>query len=271
MSITTLTQIQDLDDLALIGWQAAVRAGEFLLHERPADLRVDYKSSRTDPVTEMDRNAESIIVHHIRESRPDDGFLGEEGSDDPGTSGVRWIIDPLDGTVNYLYGQPLWGVSVAAEVDGILHMGIVITPAQDEAFIGIRGQGSWRVHRQQVERLPGSTVTDLGVALVTTGFGYEAERRRAQAGFLATLAPRIRDLRRLGACVVDLTWLSMGRVDAYYEQGVNLWDFAAGAVIAREAGLVVSGLHSDEPTSDLLLAAPPRLHEELRQLFLEFL
>lgn len=271
MSETTLAQIQRMDDLATVGWEAAIGAAEFLLHERPAELRVDYKSSRTDPVTEMDRKAESLIVQHIRASRPDDGFLGEEGSDDAGTSGVRWIIDPLDGTVNYLYGQPLWGVSVAAEVDGVLHLGIVVTPAQDEAFFGIRGRGSWRVHRQQAERLPGSTVTDLGLALVTTGFGYDAEHRRAQAAFLARLAPRIRDLRRFGACVVDLTWLSMGRVDAYYEQGVNLWDFAAGAVIAREAGLVVSGLHGDDPTSDLILAAPPRLHEELRQLFLEFL
>lgn len=268
--MTTLAEIQRLDDLATIGWQAAARAGDFLLNERPADLRVDYKSSRTDPVTQMDKTAESMIVQHIRESRPDDGFLGEEGSDDAGTSGVRWIIDPLDGTVNYLYGQPLWGVSVAAEVDGILHLGIVMTPAQGEAFLGIRGQGSWRVQHGQAERLPGSAVTDLGLALVSTGFGYDAERRRAQAAFLTTLAPRIRDLRRLGACVVDLTWLSMGRVDAYYEQGVNLWDFAAGAVIARESGLLVTGLHGDEPTSDLILAAPPALHEELRQMFLAF-
>jgi myo-inositol-1(or 4)-monophosphatase len=271
MPATTLVEIQRLDELAAIGWEAAARAGDFLLNERPADLHVDYKSSRTDPVTQMDKTAESIIVQHIRASRPDDGFLGEEGSDDAGTSGVRWIIDPLDGTVNYLYGHPLWGVSVAAEVEGVVNLGIVMTPAQDEAFCGIRGQGSWRIRRGQAERLPGTAVTDLSLALVTTGFGYDAAHRRAQAEFLTTLAPNIRDLRRLGACVIDLTWLAMGRVDAYYEQGVNLWDFAAGAVIAREAGLVVTGLHGDEPTSDLILAAPPALHGDLRQMLVDFL
>jgi myo-inositol-1(or 4)-monophosphatase len=266
MPSTTLSEVLRIDDFAAIGWDAATLAGDFLLNERPADLRVDFKSSRTDPVTEMDRAAEQMVVGHIRAVRPDDGFLGEEGANDPGRSGVRWIIDPLDGTVNYLYGLPLWGVSVAAEVDGVLHAGIVITPAQDEAFVGIRGVGSWRVRGGQADRLTGSAVNEFELAMVSTGFGYDADRRRAQAEVLATLAPRIRDVRRFGSCVIDLTWLAMGRVDAYYERGVNLWDFAAGAVIAREAGILVTGLHGDEPTHDMIVAAPPALHGELRHL-----
>lgn len=264
--MSSLTSILGIDELAAIGWDAAAMAGDFLLNERPADLRVDFKSSRTDPVTEMDRAAEAMIVQRIAEQRPDDGFLGEEGADQPGSSGVRWIIDPLDGTVNYLYGLPLWGVSVAAEVDGVLQIGVVATPAQGESFLGIRGAGSWRVRDGHAERLPGSSVDELSLAMLTTGFGYDAERRRSQASVLATLAPRVRDVRRFGSCVIDLTWLAMGRVDAYYERGVNLWDFAAGAVIAREAGLVVTGLHGDDPTHDLILAAPVALHGELRNL-----
>jgi myo-inositol-1(or 4)-monophosphatase len=260
MPTTTLAQVLHLDELASIGWDAAVLAGDFLLNERPDDLRVDFKSSKTDPVTEMDRTAEELVVSHIRGLRPDDGFLGEEGANDAGTSGVRWIIDPLDGTVNYLYNLPLWGVSVAAEVNGVLHAGIVVTPAQDEAFVGVRGVGSWRIRYGQADRLTGSAVTEFDLAMVTTGFGYDAERRRAQAEVVTELAPRIRDMRRFGSCVIDLTWLAMGRVDAYYERGVNLWDFAAGAVIAREAGLLVTGLHGDEPTHDMIVAAPPELH-----------
>lgn len=268
MPSLSLAEVLHIDDLAAIGWDAATLAGDFLLNERPADLRVDFKSSKTDPVTEMDRAAERMVVSHIRALRPDDGFLGEEGADEPGRSGVRWIIDPLDGTVNYLYNLPLWGVSVAAEVDGVLHAGIVITPAQDEAFIGIRGVGSWRVRNGQADRLPGSAVEDCELAMVATGFGYDPERRRAQAAVLATIAPRIRDVRRFGSCVIDLTWLAMGRVDAYYERGVNLWDFAAGAVIAREAGLLVTGLHGDEPTNDMIVAAPPALHAHIRDMIL---
>jgi len=250
--------------LADIAWRAARLAGEFLLNERPANLRVGTKSSPTDPVTEMDQGAERIIVAAIKDHRPDDGFLGEEGSDAPGSTGVRWIIDPLDGTVNFIYGVPIWAVSIGVEVDGVLECGVVNVPAQGEAFIGIRGHGSWHVRDDHALRLRPTWAQSLDMALVGTGFGYVPEQRVRQTALMAALAPQVRDVRRFGACAVDLCWLALGRLDFYYEDGVHPWDFAAGAVIAREAGCLVTGLDDEEPSSAMLVAGSPALHREMR-------
>jgi myo-inositol-1(or 4)-monophosphatase len=269
VTTTPIEEILALDPGAPIAWAAADRAGTFLLHERPADMWVGSKSSPTDPVTEMDRGAERIIVDSIRAVRPDDGFLGEEGSDESGTTGVRWVIDPLDGTVNYVYNLPIWAVSIGMEVDGRYTLGVVNVPAQGESFIGITGHGSWHVQGGMARRITSSHPTDIGMAMVATGFGYDHERRMGQARIMAALAPRVRDFRRLGSCAVDLCWLAAGRFDVYYEVGVNAWDFAAGAVIAREAGVMVTGLHSPEPTSEMIIAAPAALYKVVRPVLQE--
>ncbi len=244
-------------------WRAATAAGRFLKDERPTALVIDTKSSPSDSVTVMDRTAESMIVDMLLGPRPDDGLLGEEGGERPGTSGVRWIVDPLDGTVNYLYGIPLWGVSIAAEVDGVVEVGVVATPMSDEVFIGTRGKGSWCVRDGVAERLAVRSCDSLESALVSTGFGYAAARRRRQAAVLAGLIGSVRDVRRSGCAVIDLCWLARGRMDGLFEVGLNAWDIAAGGLIAREAGAVVTGL-SDEDASVLILAAVPGLHAALR-------
>jgi myo-inositol-1(or 4)-monophosphatase len=264
VSTPSLEGILRESPLAGLAWRAAQQAGIFLLDERPANLRVGTKSSPTDPVTEMDQGAERIIVTSISAERPHDGFLGEEGADDPGSTGVRWIIDPLDGTVNYIYGIPIWAVSIGVEIDGVLECGVVNIPAQREAFVGIRGEGSWHVRGDVIARISPSWAKTLDMALIGTGFGYKPEQRAIQTALMASLAPRVRDVRRFGACAVDLCWLALGRLDMYYEDGVQPWDFAAGAVIAREAGCLVTSLESDEPSSDMLLAGPPSLHQEMR-------
>jgi myo-inositol-1(or 4)-monophosphatase len=256
--------------LAAHGYAAARIAGDFLLHARPAQLVVDAKSSPTDAVTQMDREAERLLTQHLLDGRPDDAIIGEEGADRAGTSGVRWIVDPLDGTVNYIYGLPMWGVSVAAHVAGELEIGIVIAPAFDEAFVAVRGSGAWHRRGGQWHRITMANDPTLAHALVATGFAYRASARAEQAAVIAELLPEIRDMRRMGACVIDLCWLALGRVDAYFEVGLNEWDYSAGVVIAREAGLHVTGLFDDEPSPEFLIAGPPGVHAALRAFFRGF-
>jgi myo-inositol-1(or 4)-monophosphatase len=254
-------------DLALdhpllpLAWRAASAAGALLLAGRHDDLEVATKSTRTDVVTQMDTAAEALLVTAIRAERPDDGILGEEGADRAGTSGVRWVLDPLDGTVNFLYGLPSWAVSVAAEVDGAVEVGVVAVPVHAETFVAVRGQGAWRVAGDRVERLVPTHPEDLGQCLVATGFGYAPARRAAQARALTVVLPEVRDIRRAGAAAVDLCWVAAGRVDAYYERGLNPWDFAAGALIAREAGLVAGGPGGGDPSTELTWVAPAHLAE----------
>lgn len=250
--------------LAGHGYAAACIAGDFLLHARPAQLVVDAKSSPTDAVTQMDREAERLLVQHLLDGRPDDAIVGEEGANRVGTSGVRWIVDPLDGTVNYIYGLPMWGVSVAAEIDGELQIGIVIAPAFDEAFVAVRGSGAWHRRGGQWHRITVATDPTLSHALVATGFAYRASARAEQAAVIAELLPLVRDLRRMGACVIDLCWLALGRLDAYFEVGLNEWDYSAGVVIAREAGLEVTGLFDPHPSPEFLIAGAPAVQAQLR-------
>lgn len=250
----------ELRDLAV---EVAQAAGALALDKRPADVAVTgTKSSPTDIVTEMDRASEALITSALKAARPDDGLLGEEGTVDSGRTGVRWLIDPIDGTVNYLYDIPTWSVSIAAELVGEVVAGVVHVPRLGETFTATRGGGAW-LDGVQIRANP---PVALGQALVATGFGYASARRSKQAEVVSWLLPKVRDIRRAGSCAIDLCWVACGRVDAYYERGPQLWDLAAGALIAREAGAVVAGLHGRPPSTELTIAAPSGLFEQLHDL-----
>jgi myo-inositol-1(or 4)-monophosphatase len=219
------------------------------------ELRVSAKSTPTDLVSEADHAAEHLIRERIGAARPGDGVLGEEGGDHAGTSGVRWIVDPLDGTVNFLFGIPQWAVSIACEdADGML-VGVVYDPMRDELFSAVR-DGAPTLDGQPITA---STKEDMATAMVGTGFGYDAEVRRAQAVIAARLLPEVRDLRRFGAAAIDLAWTACGRLDAYYEHGLNAWDLAAGGLICERAGLVVQPLEPVGPSAPGVLVAPTAL------------
>jgi myo-inositol-1(or 4)-monophosphatase len=254
----------DARDLLEIALDAARKAGRLLAGAgRPEVAAV--KSSPTDVVTEMDRAAEALIKETIAAARPGDAFLAEE-SGEAGNSRVRWVIDPLDGTVNYLYGLADWAVSIAAEVDGTVVAGVVEVPRHGETFGAVRGGGAWReartpegtlAARHMLRCAPGP---ELSQALVATGFGYLAGGRRVQGEVVAALLPQIRDIRRGGSAAVDLCNVAVGRVDGYYERGLNPWDFAAGALIAGQAGAVVGGLNGAALSTSMTIAAGPRLY-----------
>jgi myo-inositol-1(or 4)-monophosphatase len=223
---------------------------------------VSTKSTPTDVVTAADKAVERQVVAALRQVRPGDAVLGEETGVSNGSAGadaVRWILDPIDGTVNYLYDLPQYAVSLAAEVGGRVVAGVVHNPATGTEWTATRGGGAWRDGR----RLGGSGVSDLGQALVATGFGYDPARRAHQARVLAGLLPKIRDIRRFGAASIDLCLAAEGAVDAYYEKGLAPWDSAAGGLVAVEAGLLVTGLSGAPPGPDLVLAAPPGIHQAL--------
>lgn len=260
-AVMHLTEVLATHPLLPTAWQAGWSAGLFLRDQRPDSLAVETKSTPTDAVSEMDRGAEALIVDLLLGRYPEDGFLGEEGGERSGSSGRRWVVDPLDGTVNYLYGIPLWGVSIALEEQGTTTLGVVVLPESDEAYVAVRGHGSWHVSRDSARRLAGSRADRLAQALVGTGFSYSAERRSAQAAVVQQLIHQVRDVRRSGCAVVDLCWLAEGHLDAHYEFGLNAWDLAAGALICREAGMVVSGDEGGEP--GLVLAASPGVSAEL--------
>lgn len=255
--------VSDLDHLARLAEQLALGAAELLLDGLTRGVtEVSTKSSPTDVVTDVDRASERFIVDGIAEARPDDGILGEEGTDVAGTSGVRWIIDPLDGTTNYVYGHAGFSVSIAVVVDGVPSVGVVADPIHDDLFSARLGGGAFR--NQAPIRC--SPVTDAGLALVATGFNYSAAVRHDQARVLVEMLPRIRDVRRMGGAAVDLCSTACGRVDAYYERGLAPWDLAAGTVIAREAGARVEDLRGGDPSATFVLAAPPALFDPLADL-----
>ncbi len=266
-----MTDAQHSDLLAL-AQEAARRAGELLRDGRPADLAVAAtKSSPIDVVTEMDIAAEKLITGLISEYRPDDGFLGEEGASTDGTSGVRWVIDPLDGTVNYLYGLPTWAVSIAAEQDGETLVGVVAAPMRGETFHAVRGRGAWARGAWAGERrLRCRPAAPLDQALVSTGFNYVTEVRTHQADVAQRLIPLLRDIRRGGSAAIDLCDLAAGRLDGYYERGLHPWDLAAGDLIAREAGAVTGGRPGERPSGDLTVAATPEVFEPLQRLLEDF-
>ncbi len=256
-------------DLLGLACEVALAAGRLLIGRGGRPEVVATKSSPTDVVTEADHAAEALIRELISAQRPDDRILGEEGGE-TGTraAGVRWIVDPLDGTVNYLYGLPDWAVSIAAEADGTVVAGVVFVPRRDELFSAALDGGAWLssgvLDRSGVDpasptRLACNRDVPLGLALVATGFGYDAGRRRVQGEVLQGVLPLVRDIRRGGSAAVDLCSVASGSVDAYYERGVNLWDIAAGSLIAAEAGARVTGLHGRPPSPSMTMAAAPPL------------
>lgn len=245
--------------------RAAADAARTLREQGIRDVAT--KTTDTDVVTAADRAVEKLAIEALRTARPRDAVLGEEsGTTDArleaGQEAVRWLLDPIDGTVNYLYGLAPYAVSLAAEVAGVVVAGVVREVSSGEEWTAIRGAGAWRAGR----RLAGSAVTTLRQSLVATGFAYDAARRGYQARVVAALLPEVRDIRRFGAASVDLCLAAEGRVDAYYEKGLNPWDYAAGALVAAEAGLSVTGLDGGPPGPGFVLAAPAGIYRDLRTL-----
>jgi myo-inositol-1(or 4)-monophosphatase len=253
--------VDDLfDEMLALATGLAAEAAALLVdgldHHR---LEVSTKSSPTDMVTEMDRASEALIVAGIRAARPGDGFVGEEGADHEGRSGVRC---PIDGTTNYLYAFPGFAVSIGAEYRGEVVVGVVNDPLHRDVFKAAKGRGATRNDLP----LHASTQDDLHLALVGTGFSYERERRLRQAVVLTKVLPHVRDIRRMGAAAVDLCSVACGRLDAFYERGLGPWDLAAGALIAAEAGATVGDLAGGPASGEFTLAASSALFEPLRAL-----
>ena len=239
------------------GFAVELAEGAAEVVRRGADraLATTSKSTSTDLVTEVDRASERWLVDRIRERRPDDAVLGEEGGERPGSSGVRWLVDPIDGTVNFVLGIPAYAVSVAAEIDGEVVAAAVCNPVTGEVFRATRGSGAWLGE----QRLHGPRAVPLDRAVVGTGFGYDRERRDRQGRVAARLLPLVADLRRIGSAALDLCAVASGRLDAYFEAGLNEWDYAAGALIAAEAGCVVTGLRGRRPGDGIVAAGGPAL------------
>ena len=256
--------------LLSVAVKVGVAAAEHIRGLRP-DGRVEIattKSSATDAVTAIDHATELFIRRQLLDERPDDTIIGEEGDDQRGSSGVTWLVDPIDGTVNFVYGIPQYAVSLAAVAHGETVAGFIINVVSGERWGAARGVGAWRSFGEERELLVATDPPAAGLAhaLVATGFNYVPEVRARQARAVAELMPRVRDIRRFGSAALDLCALASGRFDAYVEQGLQPWDLAAGALICREAGLVVAGLDAEgalgEPSERLVMAAPKALAEE---------
>jgi myo-inositol-1(or 4)-monophosphatase len=243
------------DELERLAIELAQRAAGVVRDGAADGLAVSAKSTATDLVTQVDRATERWLVDALTERRPRDAVLGEEGGGRTGTSGVRWLLDPIDGTVNFVLGIPHYAVSVAAELDGVVVAGAVCNPVSGELFHARLGGGGYLDDR----RLSGPRDVPLERAVVATGFSYAADVRTRQVAALAPMLPRIGDVRRLGAASLDLCFLAAGRLDAYFEAGLNPWDHAAGGLVATEAGCLVTGLRGRPPSERLYAAAGPGL------------
>lgn len=252
-----------MEKLLGIAEEAARAAGD-LLRARFAEPRtgVGVKSSSTDMVTDADRAAEELILARIRAARPADGVLGEETGDTPGTTGLRWIVDPLDGTTNFLFGIPQFAVSIACEDAAGTLVGVVHDPVRGETFAASRGRGA----TLDGERTLVTGATDLSRALLATGFSYLSEERAIQAEMLTRILPRVRDVRRAGSAALDLAWTAAGRFDGFYETPIQLWDRVAGMLLVREAGGRAEDLDAIGPSGPGCVAAGPALFGELRTL-----
>ena len=262
-SVPTGLDLAALEDVAC---RVVTEAGRLVVDERPAELGVSAKSSATDPVTVMDQRSQELVLRRLAELRPDDGVLGEEEGGRRGTSGVTWVVDPIDGTVNYLYDLPAYAVSLAAVVGDPSSpgewqplAGAVLSPATGELFHAHRGGGARLTTGRGTRSLQVTAADELAFALVGTGFGYAADLRARQGALLTELLPQVRDIRRLGSAALDLCFLGAGRLDAYYETGLNAWDRAAGELVAVEAGAVLGGPLDATATRVLTWAATPGL------------
>lgn len=259
-------------ELVAVAEEVARAAGRLVHDGRPENVGVAAtKSSAVDVVTAMDLASEELVRRLLARLRPDDAVLGEEGGHRPGTSGVTWVVDPIDGTVNYLYGLPAYAVSVAAVVGEptpatwTALAGCVHAPATGETWTAGRGLGAHLDGR----RLTLAAAPPLDRCLLGTGFGYRAQRRAAQAAVLAALLPRVRDVRRMGAAAIDLCQVATGRLDLYYERGLQPWDLAAGALVVVEAGGAVTGLRGAPAGEAMTVAGAPGRVDELAAILAE--
>lgn len=246
----------ELLDVALEAARAsAAQLGPRFGHDQ---REVRSKSTPTDLVSEADWAAETAIRQVLERRRPQDAILGEEGGE-TGRGELRWLIDPLDGTINFLFGVPQFAVSVACEDrDGAL-VGVVLDPVHEECFAATR----WGPAELNGAPIEASSADQLATALVATGFGYDARVRARQAAVLSRVLPRVRDIRRAGSAALDLSWCACGRYDAYYERGINPWDYGAGGLIAARAGLELRKLEAVGEDPEGILAAPAALVDEL--------
>jgi myo-inositol-1(or 4)-monophosphatase len=237
--------------------QRVGREAAAMLSERPAELEVSTKSTAIDVVTQMDIKVEGFIVEQLLAARPLDGMIGEEGAERVSQSGITWVIDPLDGTVNYLYDLPGWNVSIAAKDESGPLVGVVTAPSINSTWWAVRGGGAF--HNRK--RITCNDPIEFNRAMLATGFQYDTAHRSVQIEHVSKLLPQIRDLRRNGAAAVDLCHVAMGRVDGYFEHGLKEWDWAAGGLIAQEAGARFA--RYGEAPYMMTLAAGPRLFTEL--------
>lgn len=231
---------------------------------------VRSKSTPTDPVTVVDTEAEQLIRARLAELRPDDAILGEEGGGTDVVAGVRWVVDPIDGTVNFLYGLPAYAVSVAAQVDGVSVAGAVVDVAAGVTYSAAAGAGATFAAADGTSGvLSCNPVTDAALTLLATGFAYDAGRRREQGRLIAALLPHVRDIRRVGSAALDLCMVASGRVDAHFEHGLNPWDWAAGALIASEAGARVYLPAPDTrgEAGEVVVAMAPGVADDLAEVF----
>jgi myo-inositol-1(or 4)-monophosphatase len=256
---------QLLDELIDVARRAAAAAVELIHDRRPDEFGVDNKSTATDLVTEMDTASERLIRSIIAESRPDDLVVGEEGGtvapagDD---SGVTWWVDPIDGTTNYVYDHPGYNVSIAAGIGERVLVGVVADPTHRRTYHAVAGRGAFCDDR----RLELAAAAPLEQTLVATGFAYDPGRRARQGAVVAELLPRVRDIRRMGAAALDLCSVAAGRVDAYWEAGLSIWDLAAGSLVAAEAGARLGSLDGGPVRPEMVLVAHPDRFEQLREL-----
>jgi myo-inositol-1(or 4)-monophosphatase len=269
-----LPEVHERRELERIAVDVAREAGRLVVDERPERLEVARtKSSATDVVTVMDQRAQDLIRGRLAAARPRDGFLGEEEGGSSSSSQVTWVVDPIDGTVNYLYGIGAYAVSVAAvvgdpRVPGAWApvAGAVVDPTNGTVFHAHAGGGAWREGQGGTRRLELDDAPSLAQALAGTGFGYDAGVREWQAQVLVRVIAEVRDIRRIGSAALDLCAVADGRLDCYYERGLNPWDLAAAWLVVTEAGGIVTGLSGGPPDSAMVLAAPPGLHPQLEAL-----
>jgi myo-inositol-1(or 4)-monophosphatase len=242
-------------ELLALASDLALQAGRIHAEGRRGALTLETKSSPTDVVSQVDTAAERLIVERLRAERPGDALLAEEGSLLDGESGVRWVVDPLDGTTNYVYGYPAYAVSIAVEVDGAAVVGVVLDSSAGRLYRAVAGHGAVcddrPIRARRAEQLSG--------ALVATGFSYDAVQRERQGAVVAAVLGRIRDLRRGGTAALDLCHIAAGEVDAYWELDLSPWDYAAGTLIAREAGAAVEHVAAAHGRGPAVVAAHPDL------------
>ncbi len=261
MEAPVTREAQDAAQRVGVAVDAARAAGAVLLARwERRDAGLGTKTTNTDVVLDADRAAEAEVVAILRRGYPDDSIVAEEGTGaGERTSGHRWYVDPLDGTVNYLYGIPHYAVAIACEDDAGLLASAIYDPSRDELFTAARGAGAWL----RGERLVVSDAADLATSLVATGFAYSSEARAEQARILNGVLPHVRDIRRLGSAQLDLAWVATRRFDAYFESVDKPWDWKAGALIVREAGGRVSEVEQARPGQPHIVASAPRIHEPL--------